>query len=203
MDWSAFFSAFGLVFIAELGDKTQLAVLSQTCKTRRPLAVFVGASAAMVVVTLLGALSGHLLSRVIPAQVMHKLAAAAFILMGLWIAREALRNGREAADEVAALCAANPTRRGLWEWRVFATTFALLFVAEMGDKTQLAVLSLASDGASSVPVFYGGALALTGITALGVVGGETLARLVPERTLLAVSATAFVLMGLLMALNVF
>ena len=50
MDWSALAAAFGLVFVAELGDKTQLAVITQTCKYRRPWAVFWGASLALPVV---------------------------------------------------------------------------------------------------------------------------------------------------------
>jgi putative Ca2+/H+ antiporter (TMEM165/GDT1 family) len=82
-------------------------------------------------------------------------------------------------------------------WKALAATFGLLFVAELGDKTQLAVLSLAT---KSTPwlVFTGGGLALTAVTALAVVGGEGLCRLIPKRVLLGVSAAAFVVMGALM-----
>ena len=55
MEWGILFSTFGLTFVAELGDKTQLAVVAQTCKYRRPWAVFLGASLALTAVTLLGA----------------------------------------------------------------------------------------------------------------------------------------------------
>jgi putative Ca2+/H+ antiporter (TMEM165/GDT1 family) len=54
------------------------------------------------------------------------------------------------------------------------TTFGLVFVAEMGDKTQLAVLSLAGKSANPWAVFIGGGLALTVVTTLGVVGGQGL-----------------------------
>ena len=58
MNWSSLLSAFGLIFVAELGDKTQLAVMTQTCKFRRPWPVFFGASLALTAVTALGAVGG-------------------------------------------------------------------------------------------------------------------------------------------------
>jgi putative Ca2+/H+ antiporter (TMEM165/GDT1 family) len=87
------------------------------------------------------------------------------------------------------------------DWRAFGSTLSLLFLAELGDKTQLAVLGLAGREASAVGVFAGGALALVAVTALGVIGGEQLCRLIPERILVRLSAAAFVVMGTLMALG--
>ena len=88
------------------------------------------------------------------------------------------------------------------DWSVLALTFGLIFVAELGDKTQLAVLSLSGKYRSPVPVFLGGALALTVVTALGAIGGQGLCKIVPERLLLWVSAGAFVVMGVLMGLGI-
>jgi putative Ca2+/H+ antiporter (TMEM165/GDT1 family) len=85
---------------------------------------------------------------------------------------------------------------------VFSSTAGLLFVAEMGDKTQLAVLGLAGKHRDPISVVVGGAAALTLVTALGVLGGQRLARLIPERLLLWISAAAFVGMGLLMAFGI-
>ncbi|HNS50724.1 MAG TPA: TMEM165/GDT1 family protein [Anaerolineae bacterium] len=76
-------STFALLFVAELGDKTQLAVISMTAKHKAPLWVFLGASAALIVVTGLGVLGGELLTRVIPENILHKIAAAGFVLMGV------------------------------------------------------------------------------------------------------------------------
>ena len=77
MDWNILWSTFGLVFVAELGDKTQLAVLTQTCKFRRPWAVFAGASVALVGVTALGAVGGRALGQIVPERVVRYAAAAA------------------------------------------------------------------------------------------------------------------------------
>jgi len=195
MNWSTVLTTFGLVFVAELGDKTQLAVLAQTCKYRRPWAVFWGASLALTAVTALGAAGGQVVGRFVPALVVQAAAALGFVVMGVLVAREA---AQAEADEV--VCEYSTPESNVW--KPFTSTFGLLFVAEMGDKTQLAVLSLAGRQESSFSVFVGGTLALAAVTALGVVGGEELSRLVPRRTLLWLSAAAFVVMGALIGCGV-
>jgi len=193
MPWEAFWGAFGLVFIAELGDKTQLAVLSQTCKFRSTWPVFVGGSLALAVVTAIGAIAGQLLSRVIPPQTLQIVAGILFVIMGIhtWL------ESRKVEDE-DAVCAIDEGDCPRWDWRAFAATFGLLFVAELGDKTQLAVMGLASGAVSLVPVFLGGALALTAVTGLAVAGGQQLCRLIPRPRMLAIASALFVVMGALM-----
>lgn len=83
MDWKVVLSTFGLLFVAELGDKTQLAVVSMVCKHDRPWAVFVGASAALVLVTLLGVLGGQAVYRLVPASLLRRVSSASFILIGV------------------------------------------------------------------------------------------------------------------------
>ena len=204
MDWSALLSTLGLIFVAELGDKTQLAVVTQTCKHRRPWAVFFGASLALTLVTLIGALGGQLLGQLIPPLFLRFAAAAAFVLMGALIGWEAIKMG--AHDSAENACAidgdADCTPIGGWDWRAFGSTLGLLFVAELGDKTQLAVLSMAGKSDAPWSVFAGGAAALILVTALGVLGGQGICRLVPERLLLSISAAAFIVMGLLMGIGI-
>ena len=85
MDWKVFLSAFGMLFLAEMGDKTQLAVLTLTAQTKQPLAVFLGAALALVLVTLLGVAVGETVTRFIPPVYLHKAAAVLFVAMGVWI----------------------------------------------------------------------------------------------------------------------
>ena len=208
MDWGVVLTTFGLIFVAELGDKTQLAVLAQTCKYRRPWAVFLGASVALTAVTALGAAGGQALGRIVPTSVLQTVAALAFVVMGVLVGREAVH---AEADELALgeSCGCpddqggeSPVARAFaQDWKAFGASFGLLFAAEMGDKTQLAVLGLAGKRAESLPVFIGGALALTAVTALGVIGGQGLCRIIPKRVLLWVSAAAFVVMGILMGVG--
>jgi putative Ca2+/H+ antiporter (TMEM165/GDT1 family) len=209
VDWSVVLTTFGLIFVAELGDKTQLAVLTQTCKYRRPWAVFLGASLALMAVTALGAAGGRVLGQIVPPTFLQGAAALAFVAMGILIAREADRTSKsEAAQDVAC---ESPTGQDVkapagpmcsQDWKAFGATFGLLFVAEMGDKTQLAVLSLAGKCPNPWPVFIGGGLALTAVTAFGVAGGQGLSRLIPQRVLLWISAIAFVIMGILIGFGI-
>jgi putative Ca2+/H+ antiporter (TMEM165/GDT1 family) len=200
MNWSALLSAFGLVFIAELGDKTQLAVMTQTCKFRRPWPVFFGGSLALTVVTALGAVGGRVVGEFIPAEVIRIIAAVAFAVMGALIWREAAKNESEACVEDVE-CVIDEAQASKWNWQAFGSTFTLLFFAELGDKTQLAVLGLSSKQSAGL-VFAGGALALTVVTALGVIGGQQLTKWIPEKLLLKISAAAFVVMGILIGFGI-
>ena len=85
MDWKIFFTTFGTIFLAELGDKTQLAAILMTSKTKLPLSVFTGASLALCLVTLVGVLLGEGLIAVIPQNILKRVAALAFIAIGLWM----------------------------------------------------------------------------------------------------------------------
>lgn len=210
MDWRAFFSVFGLIFIAELGDKTQLAVVTQTCKYRRPWAVFLGASAALGIVTAMGVVAGQALGHLIPQDVLRTVAAVAFVAMGLLFVREALEGPRNELDglpgdyrrgDLEDDCS-RQMRVSPWDWQAFAATFALLFVAELGDKTQLATLSLSSEYGDAWTVLSAAALALTLVTAMGAAGGRMVCRLVPQRLILWLSAALFILMGILVGSGV-
>jgi putative Ca2+/H+ antiporter (TMEM165/GDT1 family) len=83
MDWKIFGTAFITLFLAELGDKTQLAVITMTAKTDSRLSIFLGASAALITVTLLGVLAGGILSEYIPTEWLQRIVATAFILIGV------------------------------------------------------------------------------------------------------------------------
>lgn len=85
MDWKIFLTTFGTIFLAELGDKTQLAAIMMTSKTKLPLSVFMGASLALCLVTLIGVLLGEGLTAVIPQNILKKVAALAFVAIGLWM----------------------------------------------------------------------------------------------------------------------
>lgn len=83
-------------------------------------------------------------------------------------------------------------------WRVLLTTFGVIFLAELGDKTQLAAMTLAAQTKQPWAVFLGGALALACVTAIGVVVGGLLGNYVPLEWVKRVAAVAFILIGVLM-----
>jgi Ca2+/H+ antiporter, TMEM165/GDT1 family len=83
MDWRVVSVTFGLVFLAELGDKTQLMVFGRSAQTGSPLAVFIGASAALVASTLIGVLVGGMVGK-LPEWVVKGTAGVLFIVLGAW-----------------------------------------------------------------------------------------------------------------------
>ena len=84
MDWKIFFGAFTALFLAEMGDKTQLAVITMSASSERPLSVFLGAALSLVFVTALGVLFGRGAAHLIPHALLHRIAGTAFIAVGLW-----------------------------------------------------------------------------------------------------------------------
>ncbi len=82
MDWKVFWVTFATVFMAEMGDKTQLAALTMTAETKVPVAVFTGACAALCLATFLGVAFGSFLSQWVPPALIKKLAGVAFIIIG-------------------------------------------------------------------------------------------------------------------------
>jgi putative Ca2+/H+ antiporter (TMEM165/GDT1 family) len=83
------------------------------------------------------------------------------------------------------------------DFKLFTQAFALIFLAELGDKTQLATLTLAASGKSRLMVFLGSALALTLTSAIAVLVGEGLARVVPEVWIRRAAGLGFVVLGVL------
>ena len=83
MDWKVFFATFGIVFLAELGDKTQLAGLNLSAKSKMPFLVFFGSVSAYAVVTLATVLIGDMISKVLTPEYIRYGAASLFIVIGV------------------------------------------------------------------------------------------------------------------------
>lgn len=89
------------------------------------------------------------------------------------------------------------------DWRVFLTTFGVIFLAEMGDKTQLATMTMAAQSKKPWTVFISSALALAAVSAIGVLVGSLLGDLIPLEWVKRIAALAFIAIGILMLLGKF
>lgn len=89
------------------------------------------------------------------------------------------------------------------DWRVFMTTFATIFLAEMGDKTQLAAMTMAAETKKPLTVFVSAALALVCVSALGVAVGGALGHYLPLEWIRRVAALGFIAIGVLILLGKF
>ena len=96
---SLLLSTFLTVFIAELGDKTQLATLTISGTSNRPLAVFLGSSSALVLASLLGALTGGSFSTFLPEVLLKSLASLTFLIIGIRLLRKSFITSRNEKEE--------------------------------------------------------------------------------------------------------
>ena len=92
INWQVVFSSFTLIFLAELGDKTQLSTFAFASKSGSPVSVFLGASVALVCTSLLAVVLGELIGRIVPERVMKIVAGVLFLGFGVWTIVEGVRN---------------------------------------------------------------------------------------------------------------
>jgi putative Ca2+/H+ antiporter (TMEM165/GDT1 family) len=172
-------SSFALVSLSEMGDKTQLLAFSLATRYRRPWVVMAGILAATVLNHALASSAGTWISVHVAPRVMSGMLAATFIAFGLWTLKP------DTLDE----------RGGPDRFGPFLTTTVLFFLAEMGDKTQLATVALAARYRAVVAVTAGTTLGMLASDGLAVFLGERFASRVPMRVLRYAAAAGFFVFG--------
>jgi len=177
-------STFFLIAMAEIGDKSQLVCMTLAARHRH-WPVILGAAVAFVVLNTLAVLFGAGVSAWIPERVTAGLVAILFGAFGI----HALRTQDEVSSDKVV------ERPG---HSIFFTTLLLIFVAEFGDKTQIAVAGLASS-MNPFPVWLGATIALVLVSVLGVWFGRTVLQRFPLLWLHRLSGVIFVLFALLAA----
>ena len=85
MDWRVLFTTFGIMFLAEMGDKTQLAAMTMAAEKKRPWEVFLGASLGLAAVSAVGIIVGTALGQYLPVEWIKRVAGAAFVIIGVLI----------------------------------------------------------------------------------------------------------------------
>ena len=187
---------FAAIFPAELPDKTFVATL--VLSTRYPpLPVWLGASAAFVVQTLVAVTAGGLLA-LLPHQPVRAVTAALFLIGAIVLLRtqeQAEEEVREVEEEIAADARVASFRRAL------LTTFAVLFAAEWGDLSQLLTAAFAARYRDPVSVGIGALAALILVAGLGVLGGRALLRVIPEVWVRRIAAAVFLVFAIVTAIE--
>jgi putative Ca2+/H+ antiporter (TMEM165/GDT1 family) len=177
---SAAASTFGLIFMAEMGDETQLVCMTLAARHRH-WPVLAGAVSAFVVLNTLAVAFGAALAEWIPERVLAGAVAVFFALFAIL----ALRSADETEDREVE---ERDTRA------VFTTAFFMILLAEMGDKTQLAVAGLATN-LPIASVWIGGTLGLSAASAAGVILGRRLLRKISRRRLQQASGVFFLILA--------
>jgi putative Ca2+/H+ antiporter (TMEM165/GDT1 family) len=174
----AFWTSLGFVVLAEMGDKTQLLAMAFAARIRWQTVMW-GVFWATAANHLLAVLSGNYLTHLIPMFWIKVAAAASFILFGLWTLRGDKLEGEDKR----------------FSFSPFWTVAVAFFLAEMGDKTQLATVALAADFHTVVPVWAGTTAGMLIADAIGIIIGIVLHKRLPEKQIKWFAAVTFILFG--------
>ena len=179
--------SFGVVFLAELGDKSQL--LAMTFAARyRPLPILAGITVATAAVHLLSVGLGASVGVSLPADVIDVLAGAAFLAFGAWTLRgDALTENEQAMASRTVSSA-------------FLAVAAAFFLAEIGDKTMLATVTLATTE-GWFGTWVGSTVGMVAADALAIAVGAVLGRRLPERAIRIGAAAVFAVVGVLLVVD--
>lgn len=176
----AFIASFLFVVLAEMGDKTQLLAMAFATKYRAGKVLFAVFIATLLNHTLAVA-AGHLLSAVLPMNIISVAAALSFIGFGLWTIRGDRLEGEDKKES---------------KYGPIITVGIAFFLAEMGDKTQLATVSLAVEYNNAFAVLMGTTAGMVVADTFGIIIGIVLGKHLPEKIIKWFSAIIFILFGL-------
>ena len=178
---TAFLAAFVATFIAEMGDKTQLVTLTLSSRLS-PRLVFTGAMAALAIVTGLGVALGGVISELLPPYAAALAGGIFFVFMGFFTFFKREDRSQTKTSGRSAL----------------TQTFSLVFLAEMGDKTQLAAMALTATFGAPLQVFAGAMLGQALNHGLAAFLGARYLSLLPPRFLKVATLLIFIFFGIIM-----
>lgn len=176
----AFIASFIFVVLAEMGDKTQLLAMAFAARYSA-YKVLAAVFLATLLNHTLAVAVGHYLTVIVPLDIISFIAALSFIVFGLWTIRGDRLHGEDKKES---------------RFGPIMTVGIAFFLAEMGDKTQLATISLAVEYQNMPNVLMGTTLGMVVADAIGIIAGIVMRKHIPERSIKWASACIFVLFGL-------
>jgi putative Ca2+/H+ antiporter (TMEM165/GDT1 family) len=187
---SAILLSFAVILVAEIGDKSQLMAL--TFATRyRAVPILIGITIATAAVHAVSVLVGAVLAVSLPTDALSIAAGVAFLGFAGWTLR-----GDRLSDDEAAKAERASNRSAI------AAASGAFFLAELGDKTMLATITLASTH-GAVAVWLGSTLGMVAADALAILVGRLLGRRLPERVITVFASVMFVVFGVVLLLEGF
>ncbi|MHA2142743.1 MAG: TMEM165/GDT1 family protein [Candidatus Thorarchaeota archaeon] len=180
MPIQALMSAFGLVFVTEIGDKTMLTTMCLSAQYRRPAVILLASMLALAIASAIGVVAGVVLAVVIPIEFILYISGALFVIMGI---HTLVRNDSELDD------CKQPT--------TFVSMISLVLFSELGDKSQIAILALAVQSTFPILVFIGAMAGFLIVNLIGAYAGDRVAERVPVSTIRKATGLIFIAFGIL------
>jgi putative Ca2+/H+ antiporter (TMEM165/GDT1 family) len=214
MDIFLLFSTFSILFIGELGDKTQLIVFNLSLEYKKSWKVGIGATLGFAAIVTFGIFLGVVISDLIPLQLVSLFSGIAFITIGilqirelkkLWIERkrsnlEKPLLGNENENETSKKN--NITSKfSKFKKSPILAGFIFIFLMELGDKTQVLTITIASLNSSLLEIWLGSFLALSTLAWLGVFIGALITKKLPKFYLKLISFALFLFIGVFLIIS--
>ncbi|MHA1473207.1 MAG: TMEM165/GDT1 family protein [Promethearchaeota archaeon] len=215
MDIAIFLLVYGILFIGELGDKTQLIVFNLALEYKKFYKVGIGATLGFAVIVTIGILFGSIITEFVPLGLISLISGLVFIAIGLIELRnikslylnersiksnskDKQNNGEKEEKE------SKDVAKFAWlKKNPYIAGFGFIFLMELGDKTQLLTITLASIYAAPIEVWLGAFLALTSVAWIGIFAGAAIAKKVPKFYLKVVAVSIFIIVGVLVLISAF
>ena len=210
MNWLIFFLTFGILFLGELGDKTQLIVFNLTLEHNKAYKVGIGATLGFAVIVTLGVFFGIIITTFIPLMIVAIISGIVFIIIGLletrhlrklYNERKELKSHKDGnLDDVESdenISEVPPTKFAKLRKNPYVAGFAFIFIMELGDKTQILTIALASIYPYPFEVWLGAFLALVTLAWMGVFFGASIAKKIPKFHLKLISVIIFISIGII------
>lgn len=214
MEWFIVLLAFGILFLGELGDKTQLVIFNLSLEHNKPYKVGIGATFGFAVIVTIGVFFGVIITNFIPLLIITIASGIIFIVIGVFEARglkqfykenkNSKSNSSLQTNEFSNEEDPNseiPKKLSKLRKNPYLAGFSFIFLMELGDKTQILTIALASIYPYPFEVWLGSFLALTTLAWMGAFFGATISRKVPKFHLKLASVIIFISIGVLILIT--
>ncbi len=215
MDFLTILITYGILFVGELGDKTQLIVFNLALEYPKFYKVGIGASLGFAVIVTLGVFFGALITAFIPVFIISIISGIIFIVIGLLESRNlkslykenkrGKSNSQSPVNNISSEESLEITKKSKFaklKKNPYLAGFFAIFIMELGDKTQLLTITLASIYAAPIEVWLGSFLALITVAWIGILLGGFIARKVSKFYLKLISVALFIFVGVLILFTI-
>ncbi|MFX0083551.1 MAG: TMEM165/GDT1 family protein [Candidatus Hodarchaeota archaeon] len=214
MDVATILIVYGILFLGELGDKTQLIVFNLALEYDKFYKVGIGVTFGFLILVSIGVFFGTVITKFIPLIIISIASGIVFIIIGIiealnlkkvYLERKERENDIKSnvTDNPPKITETSPLKIPKLKNNPYIAGFIYIFIMELGDKTQILTISLTSIYNAPFEVWIGSFLSLISVAWMGILLGTIIARKVPKFYLKLISTTIFILVGILILITSF